>query len=144
MPQIPPPGEMGYPPAEAGEDASSLNQIAYGSFITSPNPLKQFPAQNLIIPEARLKSICFKEPICCENYNSTIIGLQLGAQSSPWICVKPPSSAFSQKTEEVQQHIQGRPSQVDRFALPDCHVSELQSLAGKGLILEQFYLLPLG
>jgi hypothetical protein len=42
------------------KDVSSLNQIAHGSFITIFNPLKQFPAQNLIIPEASLKSICFK------------------------------------------------------------------------------------
>jgi len=38
-----------------------LNQIAYGSFIKIPNPLKQFPVDNLIISEARLKWICFKE-----------------------------------------------------------------------------------
>ena len=36
------------------------NQFAHGSFITIPNPLKQFPAQNLIIPEAHLKANCFK------------------------------------------------------------------------------------
>ena len=41
-----------------------LNKIAFGSFITSPNPLKQFPAQNLIISEAYLKPICFKEEKC--------------------------------------------------------------------------------
>jgi hypothetical protein len=36
------------------------SQIAYGSFKTIPNSLKQLPAKNLIIPEAPLKSICFK------------------------------------------------------------------------------------
>ncbi len=60
------------------------------------------------------------------------------------ICVKPPSSALFQKTEEVQQRIQGRPSQADRFAQPDCHVSAPQSPAGKGLIPERFDLLLLG
>ncbi len=32
-------------------------------------PFKQFPAQNLIIPEVRLKSICLKELNC---YNATM------------------------------------------------------------------------
>ena len=43
------------------EDVSSLNQIDYGSFITIHNPLKQFPVQNLIIPEARVEPVCFKK-----------------------------------------------------------------------------------
>ena len=34
------------------------SQIAGGSFKTIPNPLRQLPAKNLIIPEASLKSIC--------------------------------------------------------------------------------------
>jgi hypothetical protein len=34
--------------------------IVYGSFKTIPNPLRQLPVKNLIIPEAPLKSICFK------------------------------------------------------------------------------------
>jgi hypothetical protein len=32
--------------------------MAYGSFKTIPNPLKQLPAKNLIIPEAVLGSNC--------------------------------------------------------------------------------------
>jgi hypothetical protein len=32
-------------------------------------PFKQFPVQNLIIPEVRLKSICLKELNC---YNATM------------------------------------------------------------------------
>jgi hypothetical protein len=42
------------------EGIIALNQIDYGSFITIPNPLRQFPAKNLIIPEAPLKSVCKK------------------------------------------------------------------------------------
>jgi hypothetical protein len=38
----------------------SINKIAYGSFKTIPNPLRQLPVKNLIIPDAPLKSICFK------------------------------------------------------------------------------------
>jgi hypothetical protein len=36
------------------------SKIEYGSFKTIPNPLRQLPVKNLIIPEAPLKSICFK------------------------------------------------------------------------------------
>jgi hypothetical protein len=35
-------------------------KIGHGSFNTIPNPLRQLPAKNLIIPEAPLKSIYFK------------------------------------------------------------------------------------
>ena len=38
----------------------ALNQIDYGSFITIPNPLEQFPVQNLITSEARIKLIGYK------------------------------------------------------------------------------------
>jgi len=34
--------------------------MAYGSFKTIPNPLRQLPDKNLMISEAPLKSICFK------------------------------------------------------------------------------------
>jgi len=34
--------------------------MAYGSFKTIPNPLRQLPVKNLIIPEALSKSIYFK------------------------------------------------------------------------------------
>jgi hypothetical protein len=36
------------------------SQIAFGSFKTIPNPLKQLPVKNLITPEAPLRSICSK------------------------------------------------------------------------------------
>ena len=36
------------------------SKIEYGSFKTIPNPLRQLPVKNLIIPEASLRSICFK------------------------------------------------------------------------------------
>jgi len=45
------------------------SNIAYGSFKTIPNPFKQLPAKNLIIPEAPLESICFKGLKCYENSN---------------------------------------------------------------------------
>jgi hypothetical protein len=35
--------------------------MVFGSFKTIPNPLRQIPDKNLIIPKAPLKSICFKE-----------------------------------------------------------------------------------
>jgi len=41
------------------EDVLALNQIDYGSFITIPNPFRQFQVQNLITPESPLKSVCF-------------------------------------------------------------------------------------
>ena len=41
----------------------ALNKIDYGSFITIHNPLKQLPAKKSIIPEARFRSICYKELI---------------------------------------------------------------------------------
>jgi len=34
--------------------------ISFGSFKTIPNSLRQLPVKNLIIPDASLKSICFK------------------------------------------------------------------------------------
>jgi hypothetical protein len=43
------------------EDILALNPMDYGSFITIPNPLRQFPVKNLIIPEASLKLIYKKE-----------------------------------------------------------------------------------
>ena len=33
-----------------------LSKIAYGSFKTIPNPLRQLPAKNLIIPEVAISS----------------------------------------------------------------------------------------
>jgi hypothetical protein len=44
--------------------------MAYGSFKTIPNPLRQLPAKNLIIPEAILKLMCFKGLNDYENFNS--------------------------------------------------------------------------
>ena len=38
------------------------SQIAYGSFKTIPNSLRQLPAISLMTPKALLKSVCFKRP----------------------------------------------------------------------------------
>ena len=43
------------------EDILALNAIDDGAFITIPNPRRQFPVKNLIIPEAPLNSICIKK-----------------------------------------------------------------------------------
>jgi hypothetical protein len=38
---------------------SSITFISYGSFKTIPNPLKQLPVKNLIIPEAPYRLVLF-------------------------------------------------------------------------------------